>query len=226
MKLFFKNIRTKKSLKKGFTLIELLVTITIFVVITGVVLVNSNNFNSSELLNNFAYDTALTIKLAQTYGANVKENSLGFFNTNYGVYFNIDPAIGGGGSNTNFVLYNDTGNSVAYGIGIGDNTPDGIYNGSMTSCPVSDPECVQRYTVNKGLFIKSLCTGNDKDHCSAVNQLSILFQRPNLNAMIYYLITSTQRSSAQAYAQITLSSATGATSSVVITSIGQIYVKK
>ena len=65
----FKKAKIKENnLKKGFTLVELLVTIVIFVIITGVVLVNSNKFDSSVLLHNFTYDVALTIKQAQTYG--------------------------------------------------------------------------------------------------------------------------------------------------------------
>ena len=62
----FKLLKKQKinNHKSGFTLVELLVTITIFVILTGVVLVNSNSFDNSVLLNNFAYDVALTIKEA------------------------------------------------------------------------------------------------------------------------------------------------------------------
>ncbi len=217
------KINMKNSLNKmngGFTLIELLVTITIFVIITGVVLVNSNKFDSTELLNNFTYDTALTIKQAQSYGVNVRENSLGSFDTSlsgYGVYFNIDPTSGG--SRTNFVLFNDISGNGGMG------SPDKIYNGSITSCPTDSLECVQKYTIKKGLYIKSICAGANESACdSTVVKLSILFYRPNLGANIYM---NNDSAHPQSYAKIILSSVNGgATSSVVVTSAGQIYVKK
>jgi prepilin-type N-terminal cleavage/methylation domain-containing protein len=223
MKLFFKNKTNKKSLNKGFTLVELLVTITIFVIITGVVLVNSNKFDSTELLNNFTYDVALTIKQAQSYGVNARENNLGSFNTNlsgYGVYFNVDPATGAGGSNTNFVLFNDISDNLGTG------NPDKIYNGSITSCPTDSLECVQKYSIKKGLYIKNICAGASESTCdSSITKLSILFYRPNLAAFIY-TVNGTFVSVPQSYAKITLASLDGATSSVVITAVGQIYVKR
>ena len=55
----FRNIKIKKhNLNKGFTLVELLVTIVIFVIITGVVLINSNKFDNTILLDNLGYDVA------------------------------------------------------------------------------------------------------------------------------------------------------------------------
>jgi prepilin-type N-terminal cleavage/methylation domain-containing protein len=201
MKLSFKN---KKN--KGFTLIELLVTITMFVILTGVVLVNSNKFDNSILLHNFAYDVALTIKQAQSYGVNVRENSSGSFNSAYGVYF--DRTI----SSTNFILFNDVdGNNIYPGT-------------DFSTCPTVS-ECVQRYSMTKGTSIQSMCAGKDASSCSSASKLSILFIRPNLNANIYYSIDNNPVSTVkQPYAQIVLA-AGNSTSTVVVTSIGQIYVK-
>ncbi|MFA5652147.1 MAG: type II secretion system protein [Candidatus Paceibacterota bacterium] len=217
-----KNIKKQKiNFKKGFTLVELLITITMFVIVTGVVLVNSNSFDSSVLLNNFAYDVALTIKQAQSYGVNVRETSnfrdvgLNQFNSAYGVFFDLTQ------SNTNFVLFNDAPAT--------DGTYNRIYDSSITTCSVDDPECIQKYTIRKGNIIKSICAGSGPDDCpdgvSKVEKLSILFQRPNLAALIYSE-TSGILSSAQPYAKVTLSAESGATQAVVVTSVGQIYVKK
>jgi len=212
MKLFFQ----KQNKKKGFTLVELLITVVIFVTITGVVLVNSNKFDSTVLLDNFAYDIALSIKQAQSYGVNVKESSTGVFSSGYGVYF--DPIE----SNVNFILFNDMydiDNIVSY---------DKKYNGSVTKCLIDDPECIQKYSLRRGVYIKSMCAGTDEADCinNPINQLSILFQRPSLEAKIYINGLNNPETSLKQYAKITLASIGGATSSIVVTSIGQIYVKK
>lgn len=202
----------------GFTLVELLITISMFVIVTGVVLVNSNRFDSTVLLENFAYDVALTIKQAQSYGVNVRESSTGLFGSAYGVYFNIADVPAG---RTNFVLFNDVSNG-------GSGLPDQIYNNAdgIKSCPTENPECVQKYSMTKGTYIadNGLCVGSDADHCYSVNQLSILFIRPSQNALIYK--DNGHSSAGNDYAKIILSAANGATSTVVITSVGQIYVKK
>lgn len=211
--------KTFKNKNRGFTLVELLVTITVFVIVTGVVLVNSNKFDSSILLHDFAYDVALTVKEAQSYGVNVKENISGTFNTAYGVYFDTTQSI------TNFVLFNDTGNATAY-TGNPTGGPDNIYNGSLTSCPTNDPECVQKYSMTRGTYIQSICAGASDLSCNQADQLSILFKRPNLDALIYYKVGSNPLSGLQPYAKIVLSASNGATSTVIVTSIGQIYVKR
>ena len=201
--------------KSGFTLIELLITIVIFVVLTGVVIINQNSFDNTVLLNNFAYDVALTIRQAQSYGVNVRETFSGKFNTSYGVYFDITTIP----NSSNFIFFNDTVNST--GIA----PADGIYNGSMTSCPSDDPECIQRYSIKKGMTIQSLCAGT-QDSCVTAAKLSILFHRPNLDAIIYADDNTALASDKKSYAKITLVSAGGATSSVVVTDVGQIYVIK
>jgi len=195
------NITPK--LVSGFTLVELLVTITVFVILTGIVLFNSNKFDSSVLLHNFGYDVALTIKQAQFYGVNVKESTNATFSSPYGVYFNI----GEGGSRTNFILYNDIVRDNKYG----DNF----------ACTVSDSECVQKYSMQRGTFIKDICAGTEASPECGLSQLSVLFIRPNPDAHIYV----NNLSVASDYTRIILSSADGATTSVIVTSAGQIYTK-
>jgi prepilin-type N-terminal cleavage/methylation domain-containing protein len=240
-KFALKNFETRdvskffQSRKSGFTLIELLVTISIFVVLTGVVLFSQNNFNNTILLGNFAYDTALTIRQAQSYGVNTRESGVetapGAFPA-YGVFFDISSL----GSKTNFILFADTGN------GIGGN-PDLIYDnasanaasilGSVQSCPTQDPECVEKYSITGGNFIQSLCTVPivGSNICQSTTRLDILFRRPNQDALIYTIdsngnvITDSNGKPENSSAQIVVSSANGATSTIVVTSIGQIYVQ-
>ena len=202
--------KQKNNKKSGFTLVELLITISIFVVITGVVLVNSNDFDNTILLHNFTYDVALTIEQAQTYGVNAKENSLGNFNTAYGVYFNTAE------STTNFILFNDLPDSN----GNVDYKYTNYYGNDNLSCSTSDTECIQKYSMTRGTFIKSMCAAGKDNNCDPVSELSILFQRPNLDALIYTFDSGRATST---YARIVLSAVNGATSTVVVTSAGQIY---
>jgi hypothetical protein len=184
-----------------------------FVIITGVVLVNSNKFDSTVLLHNFAYDVALTIKQAQSYGVNVRESNLATFNTAFGVYFDTS-------QRTNFVLFNDVSGPDGSG------NPDNIYNGSLTFCPTDSLECIQKYSMTKGTGIYSICAGTDENNCNPVDKLSILFKRPNLGALIFS-ISSNLLSGPQLYAKIVLAAQNEtATSTVIVTSVGQIYIRK
>lgn len=81
-------IKNKK--KRGFSLIELMIVIAIFTVITTVALFDQGKLNSNVLLTNLAYDVALTVREAQSYGVGVRYST----NNNsasggYGVYLNM-----------------------------------------------------------------------------------------------------------------------------------------
>ncbi len=182
MKLILNKAKTKISKLKfitGFTLIELLVTITIFTILTGVVLFSQQKFNSTILLTNLAYDTALTIRQAQTYGINVKE----FYTTGtsrflpYGVHFNLT-------SPKSFILFADhTYTSRDY-------PGFGLYSSDLNSCK-ADQGCVYRYNITRGNSIKTICseavivgTNVCSNNNNTLNDLSISFKRPNPNAII------------------------------------------
>jgi len=184
--------------------------------ITGIVLFSQTAFNNSILLNNLAYDIAITLRQAQTFGVNVRESGVGSGKFSpYGVYFNLNSILG----NKGFVLFADTA------IGA-DQKPDLKFTGDPT-CKASDPECVQKYSLNKGNYIKDICIGSSDANCISVgsNDLTILFKRPNPDALMY---SGTGRAQADAknYAKITISSGDNSVvKNVVITSVGQIYVQ-
>lgn len=173
----------KKQKQRGFTLVELLVTISIFVILTGVVLFSQTKFNSSILLTNLAYDTALTIRQAQNYGINIKE----FNSTNsslflpYGVHFDRVKAP------KSFILFADTSYEND------DNKGDGLYDelneADLSSCSLSseiDRGCVNKYNILRGNYIATLCVkeaSTGEEDCTK-NKLDIVFQRPNPDAHI------------------------------------------
>ena len=218
MKIFFKkNNKSFKNSKKGFTLVELLITISIFVILTGVVLFNQKSFDSTILIKNLAYDIALTIRQAQTYGVNVKESQVEGKFSSYGVYFDLNAD----GGNQKFVFFSDNGADVADGKQTG--APDMKFNGSM-DCPSDDVECVQKYSIKKNFYISNICARAGSGDCDTADQLTLYFQRPNPDA---YIFLDNNTSSPKNYAEVTISSTDGAASStVVVTSVGQIYVKR
>ena len=170
----------KKKFQKGFTLVELLVTISIFVVLTGIVLFNQSRFNSTILLTNLAYDTALTIRQAQTYGINIKE-----FDTNgtagaghfvpYGVHFDKGAK--------SFILFADIDSNGLY-----DGSKDFCSPSYSVSIPGSNDGCVSRYNITRGNYIKDICkVETASSTCpSGTSQTSIdvTFVRPNPDAHI------------------------------------------
>ena len=163
----------KKKFQAGFTLVELLVTITIFVILTGIVLFNQTKFNSTILLTNLAYDTALTIRQAQTYGINIKEfNGSGNF-LPYGVHFET------GANNKSFILFADT--SYVQGTDLVH-----VFASPTQATCLTAYGCVSRYNITRGNYISKLCsTGPARSEDCTVTKLDILFQRPNPDAKIY-----------------------------------------
>lgn len=95
--------------ERGFTIIELLITISIVVVISSVILINYPKFSNTIKLNNLAYDIALSIREAQTYGINVR----GFesnFDVGYGIHFKSD---------NSWILFADKNRNSKYDVGDG-----------------------------------------------------------------------------------------------------------
>lgn len=161
----------KPKLTAGFTLVELLVTITIFVILTGVVLFNQSQFNSTILLTNLAYDTALTIRQAQTYGINIKGFNGGNQFVPYGAHFET------GTNNKSFILFAD----LQY---LTDPRAH-VYGSTILSTCDTGSGCVSRYNIQRGNYISKLEVLNNSGVTSTVNKLDLLFQRPNPDALIY-----------------------------------------
>ncbi len=163
----------KQQKQKGFTLVELLVTISIFVILTGVVMFSQSKFNGSVLLTNLAYDTALTLRQAQNYGINIRENTstgVGSF-LPYGVHFNL-------ASPKSFILFADTSYRA-------DGTADGLYSNDdadINTCQ-ADKGCVNRYNIKQGNYISDLCVEDGAESCGKTS-LDIVFKRPSPEALI------------------------------------------
>lgn len=192
---------------RAFTLIELTVVTAIIVIITGVVLANNNRFGGQVLLQNLAYDIALSIREAQVNGISVARfGSDATFGAGYGVDFNL--------SNPNvYTLF-------------GDISGNGLYD--CASPGSSSCELVTATTISPGYKVQSLCVtpGQGAESCDGISKLDILFKRPEPDAWISVNGDSciTVSSYCEESARIVLSSPRGDTVSVVIEANGQISV--
>jgi hypothetical protein len=164
-----------------------MVVLAIIVVITSVVLTSQNSFNKTLILANTAYDIALTLRSAQTYGLSSRgrTNAAGAFvsaNAGYGLHFQTSPA----GS---FTLFSDT---------YPDASASSCHPTSNASAPDAKPgncsyesaqgEKVVDYKLGNGITVSDFCarslgswscTYAHNGASSGLSSLDIVFARPN-----------------------------------------------
>jgi prepilin-type N-terminal cleavage/methylation domain-containing protein len=201
--------------RRGFTLIELLVVFGIIVTIMGVVFTNQGSFNKTLVLSTTAYDVALTMRNAATFGLGSRAAG-STANVGYGLHFDkTTPAT--------FVLFADT--SPAASCATPDCKPgDGTYtSGSDT--------LVRTYALGNGITITDFCAYVSGWSCTSLrggagNDLTVLdveFARPNPNPSI-----TVHRGSASVYtataACIVISSSLGTNRYIAVSTVGQISV--
>jgi len=172
---------------RGFTLIELLVVLIIIVSITMIALASQGSFNKTFILANSAYDVALSLRFAETYGLGSRVLLGASTNTGYGLHFvkatknsytlfaDTIPAVGTGSTCHPLPPYDATGPSAIAG-----------------NCAYNSGETIQQvYTLNNGITIKDFCAqaSNNSWSCATTNgstltSLDIVFARPNPVAFI------------------------------------------
>ena len=138
--MIFKNIFTSYKLQatsflKGFTLVELVVTVGIFAIISTVIISRNSQFDEEIFLSDMAYDVALSVRRAQSFGVNVR-SAEGSFDHPYGVFFTS--------GTTTYQLFVDTND-------------DGFYN--------EPEELLETYTMGRGTMISPLCDLASKTPC-------------------------------------------------------------
>ena len=160
------------SKNKGFTIVELIVSIAIFAVMTALVVSRYGTFNQNTLLTNVAYDMALTIRTAQSYGLSVKssDSAANSFGSAYGVHFDMSKP-------TKFVLFADT-------------NKNGYYEDPANS---GVDQNITTYTLTSGVTISKICLAVTQSSCQSPSSnllassdaLDITFRRPNPDAILY-----------------------------------------
>ncbi|MEO8638164.1 MAG: type II secretion system protein [Candidatus Taylorbacteria bacterium] len=184
---------------RGFSLIELAVTITIFVVLTTAVLIKNSRFQSDLIITNLAYEIALTIRQAQTYGINVKAYDSTSFNYAYGVHFDV----GTSAAKEKFQLFVDLDDSNVY-----------------TEDPLEEVSAFQLKAKNviSDLCVYQVSSGGVGD-CT-IDFVDITFKRPEPEALICIGTDSCEAKRAV----IEVTSPKGVKRTVEVKSTGQISV--
>ncbi len=169
-------MRAQASPKKGFTLVELLISVSIFVVMTVLLIAKYGNFNQSVLLTNLIYDVALVVRTAQTFGLSVantaSQSSSASFDAAYGVDFSVDTTDS---ANTKVILFTDTSPLPV----------DGIYTSGSDAT-------ISTYNISRGAKVTYLCVGTETTCAGTpptagnVKQLDVTFKRPDPTAIICY----------------------------------------
>ncbi len=175
--------KTHTQLKKGFTILEMLMVLAIFTIITSVVMFQYGEFNSKTIMSNMAYEVALSIRQAQVYSLSVRgEAGATSFDNHYGVYINKEM------SDKEIAFFIDR-------MAANGDEPDGICSSDGATCLtcIEGGECLEKITLTRDITIDSLCVDvgiepiDEDGVClgESVDDLTVTFERPNPNSVIY-----------------------------------------
>jgi len=210
-KITFKRIMSPRH-DYGFTLIELVVTMGIMAVITAVTLANHSKFGGQVMLRNLAYEMALVVREAQTYGVSVRKlnkTRVTDFEAGYGIHFDTNDKI-------HYTMFTDTHRDD------GGTGGDGLYKTVLEQ--VTEYSIGRGYKINKLYTIDNTGARFDADNCPTGHPvLDILFKRPEPDAIIRFCGDETKIYNA---AEIELISPRGDTMKVLIEVSGQMSVIK
>jgi len=227
-KIHHSSFNHRKS--EGFTMVELMVSVSIFVIITTIILASYPRFSSKIVLENVVHQIALSIRQAQTFGLSVRTFGTGLdvFPT-YGVHFSFngvtdsDPA-----DNRNFLIFAD----ILPGFGT-ENMGNGLYDG-ISGCNTTGGECIEQFTIQSTDRIAYLC-GNLKAFGGTVEEpnggdcsltsLDVSFSRPDPDANISGYSVSEGQQVSFSDAEIVIESPREDRKTVVVWSTGQISVE-
>ena len=207
------KITRKLKLTKGFTLIELLVVIAIIGVLMSIVLTGQSTFNKTIILKNTAYDIALTLRQAETYGMGSRAAGM-TANAGYGV--NFQAATPG-----TITLFADTYPSPSafncHGLPIGGVSAPDAQPGNCVY-DANQSEKVTNYAIGNGITVSNFCAFNGSWECN-VSSLDISFSRPNPST---FISTNGHYNSAYSSACLTITSSQGGNRYVSVASSGEI----
>ena len=200
----------------GMTYVELIVVLSIFSVLSAIVLFNYGTFQSKVDIKSLASDIAIKIVEAQKASLSGKLPPAGYTPTTvpasawkpaYGVYFNSLTTVDGGDGiylNKKFIYFTDLNNS-------------GLLDGS-TSC---GGECLEKTTITKGNYISGIVEviGGVP---SSIDNLTATFSR--INSGVIMSSSSVALPSNVSYVQINIASPAGATAIITLYPSGRVQV--
>jgi prepilin-type N-terminal cleavage/methylation domain-containing protein len=135
----------------GFTVIELLMVMGIVTIIMGVTLSNQGSFNKTLILANTAYDIALTMRLAETYGLKSRDIAT-VTASGYGLHFeSASPA--------SFTLFRDSSplaeKDGCHGVPLHEITD--APNVKTGNCVFAPSEKISDYELGNNITISNFC---------------------------------------------------------------------
>lgn len=154
------NKISQLKLNRGFGLVELLVSISIMILVMGVILARNSAFNGASLLRAQAYDMALAIREMQLLAVSAtNDGGSGAYRNVYGLVFDK--------SNPNrYIIFRDDNGSNQY-----DSSPTNELFGKQG---IID----QRYQIDEVNYLES--SGE-----TSKDRVTVLFRRPNFDAVLY-----------------------------------------
>ena len=191
--------KLSKTIKKnsGMSYVELIVVLTIFVIMTSIVLFNYGEFQAKVDIKNLASDIALKFVEAQKSALSGKltANSPVDWKPAYGVYFNISPS-------TNFIYFADLNNANGYEAGNGE---------TLATINITKNNSISR--------IDKCSNANCTSPTQIITPISVTFKRPNSGAVFTGVTISVSE-----YVQITIISPKTATAKIKIYPSGRVQV--
>lgn len=196
----------KRTFRGGFTLIEAIVTITIFILLSAVTIMNYRSIDNSLLLDAVANKIAIDLRQAQVSGTSVREDIGGTFKNGFGINFGTSAA-----STTSYIFFVDR------------NADKMLTSG----------EAIRQYSLGKGYSIKKLCVNQktvSPPSCTSaadpgwMDQLNLTFIRPNPEAILQG-IKGGSSSSNYADVEIVIQSVNGSTKTIIMGVTGQISIE-
>ena len=187
---FFKKFKKDKKLNRGMTYVELIVVLSIFAVMSSIVLFNYGKFQAKVDIKNLANDIALKIVQAQKDAMSGKlpiQTPVEPWRPSYGVYFDL------ASNSKEFIYFTNT-------IDSNNNSYD---DNTCILPPTTDGgECLDQINITKNDYISRIDSYLGSADTQINTPLSITFTRPNSGAAFSYTGSDIPRD----YVQITVSS--------------------
>ena len=208
-----KQSSKRKPRTRGFSILELIVALSIFVIISSVLLFNYNSFNKRIALDTLAHQVAQWVRDAQVSAMSVKRAraDTGKF-PGYGLHFDMNIP-------DSFIYFADINGNKRYDSG-------GVCGDVLS-------ECEREVKILQGNKLYSLCGDLPSGAvttppCGALGgsqAFDILFLRPDPDAMIFGDLNGASFPTAYSRSEITVTSPKNYQRTVVIWTTGQVSVR-
>ncbi len=210
--------------QQGLTVLELVVVMSIFVIISAIMLFNYSQYKSNISLGNLSQDIALTIRKAQVYAIGVKGTDVGGGGRQfpgYGLHFSLPslPGSASSGSSSSFIFFSD----IPFTPGLlGDHT----YNQLTGTCDnlMYGNECMNIIDINSSDRITALCVDTLCVDSTLSPSVDIVFTRPNPEPTFCFRVNGGSCTTLASYVSIKVQSTDSREKVISIWNTGQIRI--